>query len=82
MADGNECPIDGCDAGRGAKQLMCKVHWRRVPADTQRKVYAAARKMWRAENADGLGSARWNQAYQAWSDLRDEAVAQVEMRAV
>lgn len=69
-----ECPIDGCDAGRGSAQFMCKAHWRKVPADLQNRVYAAARKMW-SEAVAGP-------AYREWSGVRDEAIAAVELAEV
>lgn len=80
MAATGECPIDRCDAGRGDRQLMCKKHWRKVPKDLQARVYAAARKMWRAESNEGVTSGQWTEAYQAWDGLRDEAIAAVELK--
>lgn len=71
MAGANECPIDGCERGRGDKQLMCRTHWRKVPKDQQAKIYRLARRMWAV---DGVGK-----EYQDWSEARDETIAAVEL---
>lgn len=37
---GLKCPIAGCPRERGAAMLMCGPHWRKVPRNLQRAVYA------------------------------------------
>ena len=64
-----DCPIDSCTAGRKDNQLMCRDHWRMVPRDLAQRVYAAAKKMW-ADHTE--------ESYEAWSEVRDQAVHAVE----
>lgn len=68
-----DCPIEGCRHGRRRTQLMCGAHWRMVPREMQRPIYAAAREMNAEEEAGGP-------AYQRWQELRKEAIAAVEMK--
>lgn len=35
MLKTKDCPIDGCETRVYLDFLMCSVHWRRVPAETQ-----------------------------------------------
>lgn len=37
----HSCPVKVCDEGVPDHLLMCKAHWRMVPADIQREVYQA-----------------------------------------
>lgn len=76
----NECPVDGCTAGRRSNQLMCKSHWYKVPKAIRDEVWATAKAMWRAERKGGLTSDEWTETYQAWSEARDKAVHAVEAK--
>lgn len=39
----HSCPVGGCPSWVPADKLMCAPHWRLVPRDIQRRVYAAYR---------------------------------------
>jgi hypothetical protein len=47
----HQCPRNGCTRTVGDAYLMCDPHWRRVPPELQRAVYAAYKR------GAGLGSA-------------------------
>jgi hypothetical protein len=64
------CPIDHCDQPRKSNQLMCKSHWYKVPKELRDKIWRLARKMWNGDD----------DAYQEWSDARDEAIHAVEAK--
>lgn len=63
-----ECPIEGCDAGRADARLMCKAHWYKVPKELRDKVWVTARRMW-----DGLPGGD-----EEWSEAREAAIRAVE----
>lgn len=65
---GGECPIEGCEAGRGERQLMCRAHWYKVPKELRDRVWATARRMWDDEPGGD----------EEWSEARDAAVRAVE----
>ena len=67
--DANHCPVK-VDASKG----MCPVHWRMVPVEIQRRIYAAARKF--KSRAQRLSSVEF---LEAWADAV-EAVATQEDR--
>ena len=52
----HECPANGCARAVSGGQLMCRTHWRMVPKDAQRRVWAA----W--DDGFGAGSLAHTQA--------------------
>lgn len=64
------CPIDGCAETIPSSLLMCRAHWRRVPGDLQREVYAA----WKARLAGAEGARERHQ------EAKDAAIHAVEGR--
>lgn len=62
------CPIAGCRERIGNHLLMCRRHWRMVPARLQGKVYALY------QNGEGVGTPELKKAQQ-------DAIASVEEQA-
>ena len=68
MSDMHDCPVTNCGTQVAYSQLMCKRHWRMVPRELQRNVYAT----WRS----GAGAGT-----QAHLDAMDAAIAAAEERS-
>lgn len=47
--DTHPCPIDGCTIEVPNRQLLCIRHWRQVPAEQSRELYAAYRAAQQAQ---------------------------------
>lgn len=90
------CEIDGCEASQRNGGIMCAAHWRKVPSDLRDEIYAAARRWSKRNGAYEKYEAqpsgkidpesitalaqKVNDAYDAWTELRDTAVGEVELQ--
>jgi hypothetical protein len=66
----HNCPIAGCPKMVRDDHLMCAPHWRQVPLETQREVYAS----YRARNHEEVGS------FERHHRAMEAAIAAVEGR--
>lgn len=57
--EGHECPIDRCVIHVPSHQLMCRKHWKMVPLELNRTVYAT----W--SNGQGAGTPEHQEAMDA-----------------
>jgi hypothetical protein len=78
----NRCPAHGCDFPTTERALMCRGHWRLVPADARREVMECVRRVQRVgkryDSADAGGQDRLWRIY-----LEDEAAMRdAQLRAV
>lgn len=64
----HKCPAQNCRTTVGGAFLMCAPHWRMVPADVQREVYAGYREM-----KAGKSARRWVEAKDRAIEIVDGA---------
>ena len=67
---GRLCPTPGCGRTAAAGQLLCPMHWRRVPADLKAEVW----RTWKAWRSD-FGDADKMHTYRAAADAATQASA-------
>lgn len=57
MLETHACNAEGCSQACPTSHLMCVRHWRMVPADLRREVFAAYREFKGARRRQGCSSA-------------------------
>jgi hypothetical protein len=75
----HKCPVPVCTTEVVNHLLMCNPHWRKVPRELQRKVYAA----WGSYNrglVEGAPMRRMGELIREYNAVRDQAVATVEAK--
>lgn len=70
----NSCPISSCTSNARSGQLMCPRHWRQVPRELNRQVYAT----WRfIRHRDGKTVEQLQGGIADYRAARDSAIAAV-----